>query len=194
VGTNPIVVVLSGPNGAGKSTAAVQILPMDLPFLNADEIAKTLPGYPSPAVDLQAARRVLEMLDSLEEKRASFSLETTLASRSLALRLVRLRTVGYVVRLTYLWTPSPEFSIRRVAERVRAGGHGIPEETICRRYHSGLRNLFSLYMPLSDHWEIYDNTDLFSLRKIAMGTMRNPIEILNPVIWNILTEQVSHEA
>jgi predicted ABC-type ATPase len=132
VGTNPLVVVLSGPNGAGKSTAADQILPTELMFLNADEIAKTLPGYPSPGVDRQAARRILEMLDSLEERRAGFSVETTLASRSLAHRLVRLRSVGYVVRLIYLWTPSPEFSIWRVAERVRAGGHGIPEDAIRR--------------------------------------------------------------
>ena len=43
----PLFLILAGPNGAGKSTAAASLLPSDVVFLNADEMAKSLPGYPS---------------------------------------------------------------------------------------------------------------------------------------------------
>ena len=91
---NPKIVVLSGPNGAGKSTAATSILPPDLTFLNADEVAKILPGYPSTRADLQAGRRILEIMNALERERADFAVETTLASRTLAHRLKRMKLAG----------------------------------------------------------------------------------------------------
>jgi predicted ABC-type ATPase len=48
---------------------------------------------------------------------------------------------------------------KRVAQRVREGGHDIPEATIRRRFKQGLRNMFHVYMPLVDEWYLYDNTE-----------------------------------
>jgi predicted ABC-type ATPase len=56
----PFIIVLAGPNGAGKSTAVAHLLPAGLTFVNADEIAKTLPNYPSREADLEAGRLALE--------------------------------------------------------------------------------------------------------------------------------------
>lgn len=50
---------------------------------------------------------------------------------------------GYRFYLFFLWVPSPEICVRRVHERVQQGGHGIPEETIFRRYQRGLENLLT---------------------------------------------------
>src|SRR5207302_76953 len=100
----------------------------------ADEIAKTLPGYPSLGADLLAGRELLSLMNKYEEEHASFAVETTLASRSLAPRIARLRRRGYRFELSFLWSPSAEFSLLRVAGRVRLGGHSVPEETIRRRY------------------------------------------------------------
>jgi predicted ABC-type ATPase len=121
----PQLIVIAGPNGAGKSTAASRLLPEGMTFVNADEVAKSLPGYPSKSVDLQAGRLVLEQMDQLEDQGADFAVETTLATRALATRIVRLRQSGYHFRLIFLWSPSADFSIQRVAARVRAGGHVI---------------------------------------------------------------------
>lgn len=43
------------------------------------------------------------------------------------------------------------------AQRVRQGGHAIPEATIRRRFAAGLENFQRLYAPLVDAWALYDN-------------------------------------
>jgi predicted ABC-type ATPase len=139
------IVLIAGPNGAGKSTCASKYLPAGMAFLNADEVAKGLPGYPSPAVDIQAGRIILEEMDEHERRSESFAVETTLATRSLASRIVRLRRSGYRFHLVFVWSPSADFSVQRVASRVRSGGHHIPEETIRRRYIAGIKNFVHLY-------------------------------------------------
>ena len=69
----------------------------------------------------------------------------------------RLRAKGYDTHLAFVWVREVEFSIARVAHRVKLGGHNIPEVVIRRRFKAGLRNLFSVYRPLLASWQIYDN-------------------------------------
>jgi len=45
-----------------------------------------------------------------------------------------------------------------VQERVRAGGHSIPEEVIRRRFVRGLRNFFKIYQPILDGWVLFDGS------------------------------------
>lgn len=186
--TAPLVIILAGPNGAGKSTAAAHLLPGGMTFLNADEIAKEQPGYPSQAADFQASRILLSRMDELEEKRADFAVETTLASRSLAPRVNRLRQVSYLFRLVFLYLPSPELSIARVAGRVRLGGHHIPEETIRRRYSAGMRNFRELFQPLADVWDVYDARRPMPPRLIARGKSGEVIRIADPSVWRSFQE------
>jgi predicted ABC-type ATPase len=152
------VVILAGPNGAGKSTVASVLLPrlQLLEFVNADTIARGLSEFNPESVALAAGRIMLDRLDRLESERMSFAFETTLASRTFAPRLRRLRAEGYRVELIFCWLPSPEMCVERVASRVRSGGHSIPHETIHRRYHAGLKNFFQLYRPLADVWQFYE--------------------------------------
>lgn len=172
--TRPIIVILGGANGAGKSTAAPVVLPPGITFLNADEVAKTLPDYPSTGADLEAGRILLTQMDEREVNRQSFAVETTLASRSLAARVVRLKKTGYRFRLIYIWSESADFSVQRVSSRVSVGGHDIPEETIRRRYVAGLKNFFHLYLPLADSWDVHDNTSEEGPRLIVEGRAGEP--------------------
>jgi predicted ABC-type ATPase len=48
-------------------------------------------------------------------------------------------------------------AVQRVAERVRQGGHNIPEATIRRRFEAGLRLLTDVCQPLVDQWVVYNN-------------------------------------
>jgi predicted ABC-type ATPase len=188
---SPKIFILAGPNGSGKSTAAAHLLPERITFVNADEVAKTLPGYPSISVDIQAGRLVLERMDDLETKRISFALETTLSSRSLVPRIVRLRSFGYQFRLLFLYIPTADLAVGRVAARVLRGGHSIPEETIRRRYTAGIRNLFELYRPLADKWSAYDSTLIGPPRLLAEGKMNQEERVYDPGLWETLRERGS---
>ena len=67
-------------------------------------------------------------------------------------------TQGYTIHLFFLWIPTVEVTLARVADRVRRGGHNIPEEVVRRRFHKGIQNLFTLYRPLLDLWMLFDNS------------------------------------
>ena len=115
-----------------------------------------------------------------------FAFETTLASRSFAPWLVGLQRQSYRVHLIYLWLPSPELAVRRVAERVRLGGHGIPEEVIGRRYERSLNNFFRLYRPIADSWLIIDNSQIPPNKAIAWRNLGGPVQIDDLSAWDEL--------
>jgi predicted ABC-type ATPase len=157
----PTVVLLAGPNGAGKTTFINGFLrerAEAFQFVNPDEVARSLPGA-GPTRDLAAGRLVLERLDQLFERRADVVLETTLATRSHAVRIRDWKAAGYRVELIYLRVPSADFSVARVARRVARGGHGIPEEALRRRYLLSLEYLETVYKPIVDEWEVYASSD-----------------------------------
>jgi predicted ABC-type ATPase len=49
-------------------------------------------------------------------------------------------------------------AISRVATRVKEGGHHIPEDIIRRRYKSGLKNFFNLFLHKINNWLFVDNS------------------------------------
>ncbi len=189
----PLFIVIGGPNGAGKSTAAAHLIPAQVPYLNADEIAKGLANYPSQSADMEASRILLTEIDALEAGRESFAMETTLSSRSLAPRIKRLRGFGYEFRLAFAYLPSPEMAVLRVAGRVRLGGHDIPEATIHRRCWAGLSNFFELHRPLADRWYAYNTTSPRPLRLIASGGLGEPDLVEDALVWRRMQERNRHE-
>ena len=182
----PYIIVIAGPNGAGKSTSAPFLLRDTLgvsEFVNADTIAQGLSAFDPEGAAFKAGRIMLGRLRELAEAKATFAFETTLASRSFApwLRLQQER--GYRVHLVFLRLPSAEFAIQRVKERVKLGGHFVPDETVKRRYEAGLHNFFRLYQPLADRWTFYDNTSTRMPRLIASGTNRTDRQINDLALW-----------
>ena len=125
---------------------------------------------------------------STRARRDNFAIETTLASRSLAPRIRRLQAVGYEFQLLFFWLNSPELNIERVAERVRSGGHHIPEDVIRRRYVAGLKNFFSLYMSLADTWGAYDNSIKGQMKVVAEGRSDNIDALILPQSWEQMKE------
>jgi predicted ABC-type ATPase len=182
----PSVVILAGPNGAGKSTAAPALLQDALgvdEFVNADIIARGLSASDPGSVEFAAGRVMRTRLRNLGEQRVSFAFETTLASRSFAPWLVSLGASGYEIHLVFLWLPSADFAIARVAERVRAGGHDVPAAIVRRRYAAGLRNFFRLYEPLVSTWTLYDSSGP-EPRLVADRLESEPERIYDEGVWS----------
>lgn len=183
---SPDVVVLGGPNGAGKSTAAPRLLRGTLAveeFVNADTLAQGLSAFRPEDVALEAGRVTLQRLDALEGQRQSFAFESTLSSHGLIRRLRRLSDSGYRVHIVYLWLPSVELALARVADRVRGGGHHVPEGDVRRRFERGRHNFFSIYRQLSHRWRLYDATSLSGPRLVATGGHQRPTRVRLPAIW-----------
>lgn len=182
----PQAVIIAGPNGSGKSTCAAMLLTPTMPFVNADLIAAEISGKPGTPGDVNAGRLLIQRLEGLEKAGSDFAFETTLATRILAERVKRWKEVGYQVHLLYFWLPSPDMAVERVAQRVRTGGHNVPEATIRRRYTSGLELLFSTYIPLADVWKIYDNSRGLDPALVAKQNSIGIRSIADESIWNKL--------
>jgi predicted ABC-type ATPase len=159
---SPIVHVIAGPNGSGKTTFATEFLPKVVEcfeFVNADYIAAGLSPLAPERAALEAGRLVLGRIKAISSERRSFGFETTLAGRTYVHLLKDLRNRGYRVHIYFLWLRSVDLALRRVAERVRRGGHNVPEADVRRRYVSGLRNLILLYRPLANAVSLMDNSE-----------------------------------
>ena len=184
--------IISGCNGAGKTTASYIVLPEVLDcreFVNADEIARGLSPFNSESVAIEAGRLMLSRIEELLERDESFSIETTLATKSYINLVRRAQAKGYNVKLLFFWLNSPGLAVQRVAERVAKGGHNIPTDVIRRRYVAGISNLFRLFMREVDYWEIYDNSE-YPAVQIATGGKNEKTEIIIEVTYNKIAEYV----
>lgn len=183
---NPQVVIIAGPNGAGKSTLAPFLLrdTLDLrEYVNADPIALGLSGFDPSSVAFKAGRVMMNRLHDLAEQRKSFAFETTLATRSYAGWIEKLRRQGYNFQLIFLSLRSPELAVQRVRERVQSGGHNVDEAVVVRRYARGVRNFWAVYQPLADVWSVYDNSGSPEPISIASGGRDRPLEVLQMDAW-----------
>lgn len=176
-GWMPTAYVIAGPNGAGKTTFATEFLPDFVhcrEFVNADLIAAGLSPFAPETQAMRAGRLLLTRIKELAEARRDFGFETTLAGQGYIKLLNGLRRSGYRVSLFFLWLPSAEMAVARVANRVRQGGHNILEATIRRRFEVGLRNVFRAYAPLMDAWHLYDGSELppSAIASLAGGAVR----------------------
>ena len=95
-----------------------------------------------------------------------------------------------MVSLIYFWLQSPELAEMRVAKRVRDGGHDIPTPVLRRRYKSGIKNLFELYMPVVDYWMVFDNSQP-SRVMVAEGGLNINTNILENEIFENIKQYVS---
>ena len=175
----PRLYIISGCNGAGKTTASYSLLPEMLDckeFVNSDEFAKGLSPFDPSKASIQASRMMLMKIRYLLKKQQDFAIETTLATRTLLKIAKQAQMAGYTVTLLYFWLNSPDLAIERVRARVEAGGHDIPEETIRRRYSTGIYYFFNLYAPICERWILTDNSQI-PFRVIAEGTKDEVINI-----------------
>jgi predicted ABC-type ATPase len=179
--------IIAGPNGAGKTTFVQNYLDRYVDcdeFLNADLIAAGLSPFAPEREALAASQIFLERLNKLEQGKRSFALETTLAARSYKDRIRNWKSLGFTVNLMFLWLPSPEFAIQRVAERVIQGGHNIPEPDIRRRYDRGLKNLFNVYLPIVDDVWIMNASVIPP--DLVLERLNGKVNILIPDVWQRL--------
>jgi predicted ABC-type ATPase len=158
---NKKIIVIAGPNGAGKTTFARTFLPAEaqcLNFINADLIAAGLSPFAPETAAFKAGRLMLEEISAYTERGESFAFETTLSGLAYRRRIRSWRNLGYHVSLFFLALPNVETAIARVRERVKQGGHDVPEPVIRRRFAAGLHNFDEIYKNEVHAWVKFDNS------------------------------------
>ncbi|MCF7978470.1 MAG: zeta toxin family protein [Chromatiaceae bacterium] len=155
------VIIIAGPNGAGKTTFAREFLPNEAScpvFVNADLIAAGLAPFAPETASVQAGRLMLGELQRHFNNSESFAFETTLAGKAYLRHIKAWQVHGYRVELIFLSLDSADEAVARVAQRVKQGGHDIPDAVIRRRFAAGLDNFTRHYAAAVDAWALYDNS------------------------------------
>jgi predicted ABC-type ATPase len=156
----PRCIVIAGPNGAGKTTFARRYLPDEarvVNFVNADLIAGGLSPLKPELAAVAAARLLLREIERLTGERKDFALETTCSG--LTARIQSWKQAGYRIDMVYLRLCSARLASRRIATRVRQGGHDVPRADVLRRFHRSGENFRHIYRPLADGWVVYDTSE-----------------------------------
>jgi len=162
--TDKRIIIIAGPNGAGKTTFAREFLPNEAHcrnFVNADLIAAGLAPFDPERAARHAARVMLDMIDRHAQEGESFVFETTLSGKAYLPRIKRWQALGYRVSVIFLMLPEADMAVARVAERVKQGGHNIPEVVIRRRFVKGWQNFKNHFAAVVDEWVVYDNSNHF---------------------------------
>ena len=158
---SPVCIVIAGSNGAGKTTFAREYLPKEagvIHFVNSDLIAGGLSPLRPELGALAAGRLVLRELDRLARARLDFAFESTLSGLAYLGRFKRWKAAGYRIEIVYLRLSSPRLALRRIAARVKQGGHNVSRADVIRRFDRSWRNFQNAYCLLADGWTVYDNS------------------------------------
>ncbi len=181
--------IIAGCNGAGKTTASRLLLPSNIVYINADDIAKELRPNDVASVAFLAGRMMLTQIDDFLKVGYTFSFETTLSTRSYHETIKFAQLIGYRIILIYFWLNDSQLAIQRVSGRVQQGGHNIEAEVVKRRYHRSISNLVNIYIPLVDELLVFDNSE-FKLDLIAEKPYQNQLLISNFHKWNKLMKSI----
>jgi predicted ABC-type ATPase len=162
VGKKPELVVIAGPNGSGKTSITEQLLRHTWTerccYINPDLIAETeFGGWDGRENFLKAAQKAESMRRECLRDLRSLAFETVFSTSEKVEFLRDAMAAGYFIRLFFVCTDSPEINGRRVAQRVREGGHTVPNDKIVSRYAKSVAN-GAVAIKFVDRAYIYDNS------------------------------------
>lgn len=162
----PILTIVAGPNGSGKSTAVPHLQKVGTlgVLVNADEIAASLSrqkGEPKPSLETQweAAISAEEMRWAFLDRGVSFATETVMSDKPRWTAFIeKAKQRGYKVVLYFITTVHPSINVKRIEERVKAGGHEVDPTKTVSRYHRVMEDVLPFILPMVDEAILFDNS------------------------------------
>jgi predicted ABC-type ATPase len=158
--SRPVLTIVAGSNGSGKSTltSSSRAKFLGVPVLDPDAVSKSLQemldGHHS---EIEAGKKVLRLAEEYIATKQSFTAETTLSGRTYLTMAMRAKNLGFNIVVFFVGTSSIEINLERVRDRVKKGGHDVPEEDQRRRYPRTLKNVKKL-LPMADLAVFFDNS------------------------------------
>lgn len=156
-------IIYAGVNGAGKSTLYNLADEKVVYRVNSDEIILKSGGdWRNSESAISAMRKSIGLIKEYLSENVSFCQETTLTGNMIFKNINDAKKLGYKITMHYVGLENVDLSMKRVADRVRRGGHGIPEPDLIRRFDVSQNNLKRAVL-LCDDVLVYDNTSYFRL-------------------------------
>ena len=155
--------IFAGVNGAGKTSIYKSIYyneNKDEKRINTDEMVASIGSWQDNNIQIKCAREAIKLIRNYIKCGISFNQETTLSGKSIIRNIKLAKERGFYIVMNYIGVETPEIAKVRVKIRVEKGGHGIPDDTIERRYYDSLKNLNEV-IKICDEINIYDNTEMF---------------------------------
>ncbi len=140
-----------------------------IPYIGADEIAASFDPMTLDAVRVEAGRQFIKAIDHAIVNGQSCVVESTLSGRSFRNHILKAAERGFEITIAFVYVDSSDVCVARVAERVRKGGHNVPEDDIRRRYRRSIVNFWTIYRELADNWVVLYNGGS-RIQDVAMGS------------------------
>jgi predicted ABC-type ATPase len=160
--------------------------------LNADEIAKSLSAENPGAKKISAGKLFFRRLNEAVEQNESLLIESTLSGRYLQKFIERVQKQDYQVRIVFLFVESTEILIERIAERVKKGGHFVPDEDVRRRFARGKQNFWGIYRNLVTRWSLVYNSER-NFQEVAFGE-KDEFLITDENLFQIFVSEIYEKA
>ena len=161
--------VVAGPNGAGKTTFVHEYLAThSWRYISADVIAEGMESDSIDKVRLAAGKKFFRQIGAQIEGGGDFVVESTLSGVTFKEVMAQLRRAGYCISIVFIFLGSADLCVGRIRERVRKGGHDVPETDICRRFSRSIRNFWEEYRHLADSWHLFYNGGA-QFHEVALG-------------------------
>lgn len=155
---------------------------MNLPFVNADEIAQRLWPGDVEAHAYDAAEVAQQTRFAHFENNDSFATETVFSHDSKLDLLAKAADRGYLITLHIVMIPV-ELAVARVEIRVSQGGHTVPIDKIRSRF-ARLWDLLAQGIRLTNDAFVYDNSRaLAPFRKVATFRGGHLLEVPQWPAW-----------
>ena len=158
--------IVAGVNGTGKSSLT-GVLRSEITnlgkIIDVDKMIVKCGGNV-----IEGGKKSIELIDDCLKKEICFTQETTLSGHRVLATVKKAIEKGYYIRLYYVGLNSVEESIARIENRVKKGGHNIPDADVKRRFNKRFEDLISV-LQYCDEATFYDNENGF----VAVAEYRN---------------------
>ena len=161
-----IYTIIAGVNGAGKSslTGVLRTEMTNLgKVIDVDKMIVKCGGNV-----IEGGKKSIALIDECLEKEICFTQETTLSGHRTLATIKRALDKGYYIRLYYVGLNTVEESLIRIENRVKKGGHNIPDTDVKRRFSKRFEDLAAV-LQYCDEATFYDNENGF----VAVAEYKN---------------------
>lgn len=158
MGKRKELIVVAGANGTGKTTFANEYVgEHGVSYIGADAIAQSISASDPTKVRILAGKQFAAEVNSHLGGNKSFLVESTLSGQTFRKTLKQAQDAQFRIVIFYLFVDSPETCLTRIEQRVRKGGHHVPEADVRRRFARSLTNFWNTYRNMADNWIVMYN-------------------------------------